>query len=141
MTAFPSTVYRCPGPHHGLPGTTYESRGVADEAQLAARLADGWFATLPEAAEAFLNPPAPAPGAAPAPAIVEAVVGEIVEPDDDAPPTRAEMVEQAERLGIRVDRRWSDARLLAKINDAMIERQAPPADPALAAWPADEDPI
>ena len=136
MTAFPSTVYRCPGPHHGLPGTTYESRGVADEAQLAARLADGWFATLPEAAEAFLNPPAPVAEAPPAEPVPAPVI-----PADDAPPTRAEMVEQAERLGIRVDRRWSDARLLAKINDAMIGRQAPPADPALAAWPADEDPI
>lgn len=139
MTAFPSTVYRCPGPHHGLPGTTYESRGVADEAQLAARLAEGWFATLPEAAEAFLNPPAPALAA---PAVAETVAqAPAVIPADDAPPTRAEMVEQAERLGIRVDRRWSDARLLAKINDALLERQAPPAEPAPAAVPADEDPI
>jgi len=40
-------------------------------------------------------------------------------PADDAPPTRAEMLEQAEILGIKVDKRWSDATLLAKINATM----------------------
>ena len=74
---FPSTVYRCPGPHWGPPGTTYESRGVSDASELAARLAEGWHATLPEAADAYLAPPAPEPAPpAPEPA-VEAVMGEI----------------------------------------------------------------
>jgi len=40
-------------------------------------------------------------------------------PADDAPPTRAEMLQQAEILGIKVDKRWSDATLMAKINEAM----------------------
>ena len=35
--------------------------------------------------------------------------------DDNAPPTRAEMEQQAALLGIDVDRRWSDKTLLAKI--------------------------
>ena len=104
---FPTIVYRCPGPHWGPPGTTYESVGVEDEQQLAQRLSDGWFATLPEAAESFLNPKPSA----------EAIVAEVVE--DDAPPTRAEMEAKATELGIKFDGRTSDARLLAKITEAL----------------------
>jgi hypothetical protein len=85
---------------------------------MAQRLAEGWFATLSEAAESFLNPTP----------VVEAVVGEIVTPDD-APPTREEMLAQAQLLGLRVDKRWSDETLLAKI------------DAAMAAAPAADDPI
>ena len=121
MTQFPTTVYRCPGPHHGPFGTTYESCGAADEAALNALLADGWHATLPAAAETFLNPSVASEPAVAPELVVEAVVGEIVVPDDDAPPTRAEMIEQAAKLGIRVDRRWSDARLLEKINSVVAD--------------------
>ncbi len=42
-----------------------------------------------------------------------------VVPDDNAPPTRDEMVAQATLLGIQVDKRWSDKTLLAKIDAAM----------------------
>jgi hypothetical protein len=86
---------------------------------MAQRLAEGWFATLSEAAESFLNPTP----------VVEAVVGEIVAPDDSAPATREEMLAQAQLLGLRVDKRWSDETLLAKI------------DAAMAAAPAADDPI
>ena len=69
--------------------------------------------------------------------VIEAEVVEVTEvasepkpmPADDAPPTRAEMMQQADLLGIKVDRRWSDETLLAKINAAM------------AAEPAADDPI
>jgi uncharacterized membrane protein len=40
-------------------------------------------------------------------------------PADDAPATRAEMLQQAEILGIKPDKRWSDATLMAKISAAM----------------------
>jgi hypothetical protein len=40
-------------------------------------------------------------------------------PADDAPATRAEMLQQAEILGIKPDKRWSDATLMVKINAAM----------------------
>jgi hypothetical protein len=40
-------------------------------------------------------------------------------PADDAPPTRSEMLQQAQILGLKVDKRWSDATLMAKINEAM----------------------
>jgi hypothetical protein len=99
---YPRMVYRTPGPNPvGAKSFAHES--VADDAALAAALADGWFASLPEA----LDPPAPAaPVAAP-------VV------DDNAPPTRAEMEAQAARMGIDVDRRWSDKTLLDKIDAAL----------------------
>ena len=118
MTLFPTSVYRCPGPHWGPFGTTYDSRGAADEEALAALLAEGWHATLPAAAEAFLNPPAPVVEAPPAEPVPAPVI-----PADDEPPTRAEMLEQAAKHGLKVDRRWSDARLMEKISEAM--RRAP----------------
>lgn len=116
--SFPTIVYRCPGPHWGPPGTTYQSVGVDNVEQFEAKLADGWYETLVEAAAAFLNPPAPP---APEP-VAEPVVGEVVE--DNAPPTREEMLAQAALLGLKVDKRWSDETLLAKVNAAV----APAAD-------------
>jgi hypothetical protein len=51
-------LYKCPGPHAGPPidgkGTTYDARGVEPEAVAAAK-ADGWYETLPEAAERFVR--------------------------------------------------------------------------------------
>jgi hypothetical protein len=40
-------------------------------------------------------------------------------PADDAPPNREEMLQQAQILGIKADKRWSDSTLMAKINEAM----------------------
>lgn len=114
---FPSTVYRCPGPHQGLPGTTYESRGVVDEAELAARLAEGWHATLPAAAEAFLNPPALVVEPAPVEPVPESPAP--VVPADDEPPTRAELEQKARELGIRFDGRTTDRRLLKLITEKL----------------------
>lgn len=99
---FPSLVYKCPGAHQ-RPGGTYAYMGVKDEAEHAAALADGWFATLPEA----IAGPAPvgsAPGAdAPAP---------------DAPPTRAELEQKAKELGVKFDGRTGDK----KLSDAIAEK-------------------
>ena len=135
---YPTFLYRCPGPHFGPQWTTYDTRDVAREADLPAALADGWCKTLQEAAAQYLatrdaaaaaqaaktkSPgaqPIPAPEQAPAPAPAEAPDAD----DEDAPPTRAEMLEQAARIGLRVDRRWSDARLLSAII-AKMKEQAP----------------
>lgn len=44
----------------------------------------------------------------------------LAEPEsDDAAPTRAEMLQKATSLGIKVDGRWSDAKLLAAIDAAV----------------------
>lgn len=45
----------------------------------------------------------------------QAVVEEV--PKDDGPPTRDEMLQQAETIGLKVDKRWSDATLLKHIEE------------------------
>lgn len=110
MSDFPTIVYRCPGPHWGPPGTTYGSVGVNTADELAARLAEGYHCSIPEAAEAFLAAKAPKP-VAQAPAVSV--------PANNAPPTRDEMLEQAARIGLKTDKRWSDATLLANIEAHM----------------------
>ena len=107
---FPTIVYKCPGPHWGPPSTTYQHLGVADQAALDMALGDGWFATLPEAVEAFLNP---------APVRVVAAVDEDQTFADEAPPTRDEMLAKAAEIGLTVDKRWSDRTLSLKILEAL----------------------
>lgn len=101
--SFPTIVYRCPGPYPGSCGTTYATLGCYDQQQFDDALQDGWHATMPEAIESFQRPAA---------AAVKPVA-------DDEPPTRAEMLEQAERIGLKVDKRWSDARLYERILEHM----------------------
>jgi hypothetical protein len=43
---------------------------------------------------------------------------EVVETVDDSPPTREEMLQQAESIGMKVDKRWSDATLLKHIEES-----------------------
>jgi hypothetical protein len=43
---------------------------------------------------------------------------ELVETVDDSPPTREEMLQQAEAIGMKVDKRWSDATLLKHIEES-----------------------
>ncbi len=116
MDDFPSLVYRCPGQHVGMPGTTFSAIGVTDSAEKALRLIEGWFATLPEATAAFLSVPAEPVDAAPVAPPVSAAPEE-EPPISNAPPTREEMLTQAAKIGLRVDSRWSNATLLSKINE------------------------
>jgi hypothetical protein len=100
---FPTLVYRCPGPHWGPPGTTYQAEPVVDASDLAAALSAGWFATLPEAVEAFLTPPSePASETA-----------------DEAPLTRESLEAKALELGVKLDKRWGDKRLMEEIAKAL----------------------
>ena len=55
-------------------------------------------------------------------AVVEVFeIPEVIETEDtsveDTPPTREEMLQQAEAIGMKVDKRWSDATLLKHIED------------------------
>ena len=110
--SFPTLVYRCPGPHWGPPGTTYQSNGVSDQAALDKALGEGWHASLSEAVDVFLNP---------APARV-AIVSEPLE--DNAPPTRDEMMAKAAEINLTVDKRWSDKTLANKIIEALEAQEA-----------------
>jgi hypothetical protein len=102
-------MYRCPGElRHITRGFLYDQRQHADADKAKA---EGWFDSLEEAAG--LVPPAP-----------ESMALPFVPVDDDAPPTRAEMIAQAEKLGIDVDKRWGDKRLMAEIDKATEAKDA-----------------
>jgi hypothetical protein len=45
------------------------------------------------------------------------LIEEIETPEDDSPVTREEMLQQAEAIGLKVDKRWSDATLLKHIEE------------------------
>ena len=99
-------LFKVPGAvkHEGM---TYDFIVVEAE-DVPAKVAEGWSGSLVDA-KAKAPPPAPPPPAPPAP----------LEPSDDAPPTRAELEEQCKKLGLKVDGRYSDRRLLSMIEDAM----------------------
>ena len=106
MSEFPALVYRCPGPHTGPHGKTYEARPVASAEALAEAVRDGWHWSLEEAA---LGLPAPSSEA----------VAPVEAPAPMPEPTRADLVAQAKGLGIDVDGRWSDRRLRQEIDAAV----------------------
>lgn len=96
---FPAFVYKAKGPHQRA-GGTYDYKLVEDAAEHAAALADGWFATLPDAIQ---GKPEEKPE----------------EKAEDAAPTRAELEQKAKELGVKYDGRWSDKRLLVAVEAAM----------------------
>ena len=125
MSGFPSIVYRSPGAHFGPNGKTYSYRGVADEDEMARALADGWFATLPDACSPPQKPvePVEAPIAAAPAAKSASDADEAPVPADDAPPTRAELKAKAAELGLEFDGRISDAKLIALIDAAVAAKE------------------
>lgn len=113
-------VYRCPGAHFGPMGTTYESLGVEDDAGLRAALAEGWAETLPEAVSIYLNPVKFDEFVAVTLPNVDAEEAEkISEGDEQNPPTREEIEQKANELGIKFDGRTTDRKLLEKINEVL----------------------
>ena len=93
---YPRLVYKCPGKHH-CHGGTYSYQSVECGAELKAALANGWYESIPDA---LIGKP-------------------IDEPVDDSPPTRAELEQKATELGIKIDGRWSDKRLLSEIDSVL----------------------
>jgi hypothetical protein len=108
ITEFPGLVYRCPGPYAGPHGKTYDSRLVASPDALAEALRDGWHWSLDDAARGLVAQPEAAPE----------VLAEVA-PEPAPEPTRADLVAQAERLGVDVDGRWSEKRLRHEIDAAV----------------------
>lgn len=98
---FPTLVYKGHGPHSRA-GGTYDYTAASDQEELEAKLADGWFKTLPEAIEAHDKPAAP-------------------KSDDNAPPTRKELEVKAKELGVKFNGKTTDAELGDAINKALAK--------------------
>lgn len=143
MTQFPVHVYRSPG-NYILRGKSYKLASVADQDELQAHIDAGWSITLSAAFEAagdaaiakrknadwrsqkkatkrkrefkIAKAQARAEKAA-----RDAGVPVTVPTDDNAPPTRAELEQQATLLGLKFDGRTTDKRLLERITETMKE--------------------
>lgn len=90
----PCFVYRKDGKR-----VVYER--VQDARTLEKRLAQGWTTDKS--------------GIAPKPVVVEAPANAA----DDVAPTRAELEAKAEELGLKIDGRWSDKRLMVELTKAL----------------------
>lgn len=138
---FPVHVYRSPG-NYVQHGKRYKLLSVDGQEALQAALLDGWHLTLAEAFKAAgeaanvrVKPKADwrllkkakaserkerklakRAKKLPAPQVV-------AEPEvnDNAPVTRAELEQKAAELNLKVDRRWSDATLMARIEETLKE--------------------
>jgi hypothetical protein len=125
MPAFPALVYRAPGSSQHSSGGRYRYRGAANQAEYDALLAEGWHSTILAAVvaagdRAFAHNRKPAGLLTKARAkLAEQSPVAVVEAEDDAPATRVEMEAKATELGIKFDGRTTDARLLAKITEAL----------------------
>jgi hypothetical protein len=125
MPAFPTLVYRAPGSSQHSSGGRYRYRGAANQAEYDALLAEGWHSTILAAVvaagdRAFAHNRKPAGLLAKARAkLAEQAPVVATEAEDDAPATRVEMEAKAIELGVKFDGRTTDARLLAKITEAL----------------------
>ena len=95
---FPRSLFKSPG-DQWVSGGSFAIEHVEDLAQYKAAKAAGWLDSVPEALDAWRN-------------------GAVAAVADDAPPTRAEMEQQAKTLGIKFDGRTTDSALLRKISEA-----------------------
>lgn len=150
MSALPCSIYRAPGSIRRA-RYSYDTMLATTQQQLDARLASGWHLTLEKALDAagenasrhlanrkirtrkvrVAAPPAERRASfkrAAAAAKVDQIVADTAPveeptavPDDDAAPTRIEMVAKATELGIKFSKRTSDEKLLAMINEALKE--------------------
>ena len=103
---FPRMVYKCPGPLQRA-GGTYAQKCVDDAESFDAAIGEGWYADMLTA----ISPPVLEP-VKPAEAII---------PDDNAPPTRAELEQKATELGLKFDGRTSDVKLGKMIADHVVD--------------------
>lgn len=102
---FPIFVYRCPGPHFGPSGTTYDSADANDIQELEKLLSQGWSKSLIDAVDKFLNS--------------SKYVDDFNQSDDNAPVTRQELELKASELGVKFDGRTTDALLFKRIQEAI----------------------
>ena len=89
----PTMLYKHPGQHE-IHGSNFDYI-IVDESDIEQAIKDGWFLTTDEAKASF---------------------SEVL---DSVDATKEEMIQKAESLGIKVDKRWSVETLLDKINQAL----------------------
>lgn len=100
----PTIVYKASGPHQRL-GGTFDYKGVNTQEEFDTAIEAGWHADYAE----MLNPkPKAAPEPEPEP-----------EPANDAAPTRAELEQKANELGLKFDGRTGDKKLGEMIAEAL----------------------
>ena len=114
---FPRFVYLSPGNfRRGKSSYRYVSVNSLEEHD--AYLAQGWSTSADLAIDRANAPtPTPAPASVPTPAPAPAPAV----PEDNAPPTRAELETKAREIGLRFDGRTSDRTLLRRITQAIGE--------------------
>jgi len=150
MSALPCSIYRAPGSIRRA-RYSYDTMLATTQQQLDARIASGWHLTLEQALDAagesasrhlanrkvrtrkvrVAAPPAERRASfkrAAFAAKVEQAVSDTTPveiptaiPDDNAAPTRIELVTKATELGLKFSKRTSDERLLAMITEALKE--------------------
>lgn len=109
MIQFPAILYKSPGKHLCRYGT-FNFVGVKTQAEFDAKINNGWHPTQAAAfasQEQKIRPPTE-PQSAP-----------IVKDSDESPPTRAELEQKANELGLKFDGRTTDKRLLERIEEAL----------------------
>jgi hypothetical protein len=136
---FPIHVYKCPGNYEGPVGLSYKVKTADDSDHHAELISHGWFATLDDAIEAAgeLAYPKPkvsawrllkkqkklAKGKKANPATpkvnMELKQVDVIQADDNAPPTRPELETKAKELGISFDGRTTDRKLGERIAEAL----------------------
>lgn len=84
------------------------SERVHDARTLERRLAQGWVTSRD-------GKPAQAPESVAAPEQAAEDVSSV----DESPPTREELEAKAEELGVKVDKRWGDRRLMVELTKAL----------------------
>jgi len=104
------------GGHEQIHGGSFASLIVRNADELEAALADGWFKTTPEATDAVKPTPAPTPEptAAPTPAPTSA-------PEDETPPTRDELKQKADELGLQYPGNIPTAKLAEMVEAALAD--------------------
>lgn len=106
MSAFPKMLYKAGGPHD-IHGGKFDTHIVHDVDELDTALAGGWHKTTPEAKAAAAKP------------VSTAAASSTAIPDDNAPPTRAELEQKARELGIDFATNIGDKKLAERIDAAL----------------------
>lgn len=101
---FPTILYRCPGKFPGSEGTTFDSVGVENIEECKELLKQGYHLKMGDAIDAFKNP--------------KGRKEEVDEGEQEIGYNRKELESEAQKIGLKVDSRWSNETLQKKINES-----------------------